>query len=250
MAKLTEEQRQQRAAKRALSEALKAEADDLRRRERSALWEREGTRLSREEYLAGDACRGCGKPMNDQLGDWVPLLKLSEAERADYDKAQEAYRAQHSECRSGGWSISGSRTTHCCFCCPPPPMGPQTLRRLADLMASWPSYEERKKDLDTWNLILRCDHVVPFIQHRDNTYVSERVADCPECGDRRGVLRSERVGPAYPDAEVGKQHATVNRYRIAQELAAAEAKLARQSKTAATTQRRIQELREQLRDDA
>ena len=44
MAKLTEEQKRQRAAKRALRSALEAEADDRRRRERDEQWEREGTR--------------------------------------------------------------------------------------------------------------------------------------------------------------------------------------------------------------
>src|SRR2546428_712746 len=81
VAKLTEDQRQQRAAKRAQKKALEAEAEDQRQRERSERWEREHTRLTWEEFVAGEPCRGCGQPMSDRLGSWSPLMKMSEAEK-------------------------------------------------------------------------------------------------------------------------------------------------------------------------
>ncbi|TFV32612.1 hypothetical protein E4K10_22755 [Streptomyces sp. T1317-0309] len=249
MAKLTEEQKRQRAAKRALRSALEAEADDRRRRERDEQWEREGTRLSWAEYVAGEPCRGCGQPMTDELGSWPPLMKLSEAEKREYEEADQKFRERHADCRDARWS-SGSRVTHCCFCCPPPPVGPKQMEKLARLFASWPSQEERKKDLDTWNLTLRCDHVVPHIQHREHSYVSARVVDCPECGERRGVVSSEQVGPAYRDDGTIRERAKADQERLAQELAAAKAKLARQQKNAAATQRRITEIQEELSSES
>ncbi|MEV6530486.1 hypothetical protein AB0M86_12950 [Streptomyces sp. NPDC051639] len=154
MAKLTEEQKRQRAAKRALRSALDAEADDRRRRAQDERWKREGTRLSWADYVAGKPCQGCGEPMQDGLGDWYPLMKLSESEKHEHEEADRRFRERHADCRSGRWSISGSRVTHCCFCCPPPPVGPKQMEKLAELFDSWPSQEERKKDLDAWDLTL------------------------------------------------------------------------------------------------
>ncbi len=184
--------------------------------------------------------------MQDGLGDWYPLMKLSESEKREYEETDRRFRERHADCQGGRWSISGSRVTHCGFCCPPPPMEPQQMEKLAKLFASWPSREERKKDLDTWDLTLRCDHMVPHIQHREHSYVSTGVVDCPECGERRGVVSSERVGPAYRDDGTIRDRTTADRERLARELAAAEAKLTRQQKNAATTQRRIAELQEEL----
>ncbi|MBQ0852898.1 hypothetical protein J8N05_32530 [Streptomyces sp. BH-SS-21] len=246
MAKSTEEQKRQRAAKCALRSALEAEADDRRRRERDEQWKREGTRLTWAEYAAGEPCRGCGQPMTDELGSWPPLMKLSEAEKREYEEADKKFRERHADCRNSRWTVSGSRLTHCCFCCPPPPLGPKQVEKLARLFASGPSREERKKDLDSWDLTLRCDHVVACIQHRENTHVSTRVVECPECGERRGVVSSERAGPAYRDDETIRERAAASRERLAQELTAAEAKLTRQQKNAAATQRRIAGLQEQL----
>jgi hypothetical protein len=249
MAKLTEEQRRQRAAKRAQRAALDAEAEDQRRRERDDLWKREGTRLTWAEYVAGEPCRGCGSPMKDGLGSWPPLMKMSEQEKREYEEADRRFRERHADCRSGRWTIEGSRLTHCCFCCPPPPLSPKQVESIARIFASV-SRQERKKDLDTWDLTLRCGHVVPYIQHRDNAYVSAHVVDCQDCGERRGVVSSERVGPAYRDDGTIREHASADRERLAQEVAAAEAKLARQQKNAAATQRRITELQERLSNES
>nr|WP_134003116.1 hypothetical protein [Streptomyces sp. 846.5] len=248
MAKPTEEQRQQRAAKRAIRAALAAEAEEQRDGERIELWKREGTHLSWEEYRAGEPCRGCGEPMSDGLGNWWPTLKLSEPERREYEEAQQAFRERHSNCKGGRWSIDGSRVTHCGICCPPPPMSPKQIEKLYKLLSSMTPPEERKKELDAWNLTLRCDHVVPFIQHRSNTYVSTSVVDCPECEARRGVVSREHVGPAYNDDGTSRQRDSAQQEQLARELAAITAKLARQQRTAAATQRRIDEIQEQLQD--
>ena len=248
MAKLTEEQRQQRAAKRALRAALDAEADEQRDCERSELWKREATLLSWEEYRAGEPCRGCGEPMSDGLGNWWQTMKLSEPERREYEEAQQAFRERHSDCKGGRWSIDGSRVAHCGFYCPPPPMGPKQIEKLYKLLSSMSSPDERKKELDAWNLTLRCDHVVPFIQHRSNTYVSTSVVDCAECGARRGVVRRGHVGPAYNDDGTSRHRDSAEQEQLARELATNTTKLARQQKAAAATQRRVDEIQKQLRD--
>ncbi|MFJ2844892.1 hypothetical protein ACIPD2_25100 [Streptomyces griseofuscus] len=246
MAKLTEEQREQRAAARARQKALAAEEEDRRDNERRERWAQEGMRLTWEEFEAGEPCRGCGKPMYDRLGDWPPLLKLTEEERREYKAAETLFKEQHPNCGSTRWGISGSRVSHCSRCCPPPPLSPRMIRKLSDFFAALPSEEERKKDLDTWELTLTCDHVAKHTQHRSNSYVSARVVDCTECGERRGVVQSVRVGPAYPDEAIQSDRAVADRARLAGELAAAQEKLRREERKAEETRRRIEEMQKQL----
>jgi hypothetical protein len=248
MAKLTEEQRQARAAKRAMREALAAEARDRRLRERDERWKREGVQLTWQEFEDGLPCRGCGDPMYDGLGDWWPLLKLSEAERAEYETAQERFSKKHSDCKDMRWSVSGSRVMHCSFCCPPPPLSPKQIERLAEFFTNRPS--SNRKDLDAWGLTLTCGHVVEYIQHRDHSYVSTSVVDCPECHDRRGVVRSDRRGPARQPEQLGRERSATERARLAERLRATEAQLARQQRGTDATRVRVEELRRQLGDDS
>ncbi|MFI5803478.1 hypothetical protein [Streptomyces sp. NPDC051561] len=250
MAKLTEEQRQQRAAARARQKALASEEEDRQDRERRERWAREGMRLTWEEVVAGEPCRGCGEPMHDSLGNWPPLMKLSEEQRREYDAAEARFKEKHPNCKSSRWSYSGSRVTHCFNCCPPAPLSPQTLGRLANFCATLPSEEERKKDLDTWDLTLTCDHVAQYTQHREHDRVSIGVADCPECGERRGVAQSLRVGPAYSGETVRVERAAADRERIAAELAAVQEKLRREERKAAATRRRVEEMQKQLNSDS
>ena len=126
-------------------------------------------------------------------------------------------------------------------------MSPQQIEKLGELFASWPSAEERKKDQDAWRLTLTCDHVVRHTQHRDHTYFSTPVVNCPECSGRRGVVHSERIGPAYSDGADPAERAAVDRERLAEELAKAKAKHQRQQQNAATTQRRIEQIEDVLK---
>lgn len=70
VAKLTDEQKAERAANRQLTNALKEEAgahrDEAKRRE----WREKETYLTREQAAAGEPCRGCGLPVVDNLGNW------------------------------------------------------------------------------------------------------------------------------------------------------------------------------------
>lgn len=179
MPKLTEEQRQKRALTRARRGALEAEEDDRRSEERRQQWEREGTRLTLEEYRQGVPCRGCGELLQDERGSWPPLLRMTEAERAEHDAQDAAFRARHADCRAGRWSIQGSRTRHCFICCPPAPMSRHKLEELARLFATFKPADP--KNLDAWELSLTCNHSVHKTQHKDHDYWSARVVDCPAC---------------------------------------------------------------------
>src|SRR5262249_37436141 len=81
MADMSEEQRRQRAAKRALNAALAAEAEDRRQEDKRQRWEAEGVYLTWEEFEADVPCRGCGQPWVDGLGDWPALIHLTAEKR-------------------------------------------------------------------------------------------------------------------------------------------------------------------------
>lgn len=152
MARLAPEEKERRAAKRRRTEALQAEADVLRREQRQLEWAAEGAHLTRAELEAGVDCRGCGLPILDDLGPWPPLLRMGDSEREEYAAAQDTFRRRHLDCRSHGWSMNGSRTAHCGFCCPPPPLSDQQISEIAALFAQTTSPDP--VDLDTWQLAL------------------------------------------------------------------------------------------------
>src|SRR6267378_5406389 len=94
-------------------------------------------RLSWEQYLAGEPCRGCGRPMTDATlwsGSGKGLIHLSEEERAQYDSEEQHFKVRHADCDAHRWTVGGSLTTHCGKCCPPPPMSPEQTARIATLL--------------------------------------------------------------------------------------------------------------------
>ncbi len=213
MARMTDEQREQKALLRARRAAEAAEEEDRRTEERRQQWQREGTYMSRAEMEAGEPCRGCGQPLLDGAGNSPPLLRLTLEQRAEYDRADTAFRERHADCRAGRWSLSGHRTTHCFYCCPPPPMSALQIEKLGQIFSSARAHARvRTEDLDAWDLTLTCDHVVRCTQHRDHDRYGIAVTDCPTCGRRHGVVTARRVGPA--DDKSGQ----VARDRLAAEL--------------------------------
>lgn len=118
MAKLSEEERQRRALARARRQALENEERHHRDERKREEWEREGTRLTWEEYAAGVPCRGCGQPISGRDSDYrfKGLIHMSPEERARYDAEEVRYREQHPECRSYRWSVQGCITLHCGYC--------------------------------------------------------------------------------------------------------------------------------------
>lgn len=84
MAKLTADQKTQRAATRRRNEAISAEAEHERTAAKHREWEESGTRLTKTELEEGVPCRGCGLPILDGLGDRPPLLKLTDKQRLEH----------------------------------------------------------------------------------------------------------------------------------------------------------------------
>jgi hypothetical protein len=240
MAQTTDEQREQLALLRARRAAEAAEEEDRRTEERRQQWQREGAYMSRAEMEAGEPCRGCGQPLLDGAGDWSPLLQLTPEQRAEYDQADAAFREQHADCRAARWSLSGHRTSHCFYCCPPPPMSAQQIEEVARILSST---RVRAEDLDAWDLTLTCDHVVRRTQHRDHgDRCSAAVAECPTCARRRGIVMARRAGPA--DGQSGQ----VARDRLTADLTAARTKLDKQRKAVKVTERRVADLARKLEE--
>jgi hypothetical protein len=87
--------------------------------------------------------------------------------------------------------MAGSRTNHCSFCCPPPPLNEGQIQRINAILTS--SRPPDPADLDTWTLTLTSDHVVEKSQHSSNRTWSRSVEECPTCDYTRGVVTAERV---------------------------------------------------------
>lgn len=233
MPKLTEEQKAERAAKRLLTNALKEEArahrDEAKRRE----WREKGMDLSREEAAAGEPCRGCGLPVIDNLGDWPGTMYLTPEQKVEYDADQAKYKEMHPDCDAHRWSMSGSRATHCGYCCPPIPLSPQQYEHISRILTSSPRREE---DLDIWERTLTCSHVVKKSVHHTNQHPSFSTAWCPECEMTRGVVASTKT------VEAAARLAEAKRKRDDQ-VARAERELKRAEKVAADARKKLAELK-------
>ncbi|MCE7009977.1 hypothetical protein LWC34_45300 [Kibdelosporangium philippinense] len=239
MAKLTEEEKARRALNRRRKAALEAEEDAIRWEEKQREWDANGTRLTWAELVARVPCRGCGLPVIDGRGGWPALLAMDDEQRAEYEAADADFKERHADCRSHRWSMEGSATAHCGFCCPPPPLSEDQLAAVASVLT-----RVRPKDpaeLDTWQLTLTCDHVIRKTQHHSHTYWSASVATCPDCQRIRGIVTTERLPPSVVrrDAE---QH------RLADDLAKARLEHERVQKRADSVRTRINELESQLAD--
>jgi len=60
-------------------------------------------RLTWEQYLAGEPCRGCGRPMGDATlwsGSGKGLIHLTEEERAQYDSEEQHFEGRHADCHT------------------------------------------------------------------------------------------------------------------------------------------------------
>ena len=119
-------------------------------------------------------------------------------------------------------------------------MSRHKLEELARLFSTFKPADP--KDLDTWELLLTCDHLVHKTQHKDHDHWSVRVAYCPACETRRGIVTSTRIGPANdPQGEVERE-------RIVVEIRAEMAKLERARKAVARVEARLEALNAKLAD--
>lgn len=184
MAKLTEEQRQQRAQAKIRAAAQDAESRAGRRAARDRLWEKAGTRLSRAEFEEGVPCRGCGEP----------LLGSGEEPAVADDEQRDAFLERHGECGEGHWSVEGSKILHCSWCCPPPPMSLGQRTTITRLLYGNKT-SEQSRQYDEWELVLTCGHAVRRRWNQDKEW-SEKVQPCPICRVPRGVISSRKVGLA------------------------------------------------------
>jgi hypothetical protein len=61
-------------------------------------------------------------------------MHMTDAERPFWDAEDERFRLAHPVCRSMHWTVAPGGPEHCASCCPPPPMSPETLERVARLL--------------------------------------------------------------------------------------------------------------------
>ena len=188
---LTEEQKNARAEKRLLTNALKQEARAHRDEARRRQWREQEMYLTREQAAAGELCRGCGLPVIDNLGSWPGTMHLSPEERIEYDADQARYREMHPGCDAHRWSMQGSRATHCGFCCPPIPFSPAQYENLQRILAG--VSDRREEELDVWERTLTCGHRVEQTVHHTNQGPSFSTQWCPDCEMTRGVVKSEKI---------------------------------------------------------
>jgi hypothetical protein len=239
VAKLTEEEKARRALNRRRKAALEAEKDALRCEEKQREWQENGTRLTWDEYVAGVPCRGCGQPINDRRGGWPLPINMDDKQREEHERAEADYRQRHPNCRSHRWMVQGSRTTHCGFCCPPPPLSEKQIKEIGVILGSFRPADPAS--LATWQLALTCGHTIEKTQHRSHSYWSGSVTDCSDCQQIRGVVTAEKLPSSSAD-EAAEQS------RRADDLSKARAEHVRLQKKADAALRRVGILEQQIAD--
>lgn len=151
--------------------------------------------LTWEQYAAGGPCPGCGRPYRDEE-PWESkgTMHFTEEERARYDAEQALFKQHHAECHAIRHSVSGSLTTHCGKCCPPPPMSPSQRETIARLLGR----PTPPNELMRWKLRLYCGHVIERTAHYTHKTLHAAFAgstSCPECGlDPATIIDGEAIG--------------------------------------------------------
>ncbi|WP_458681633.1 hypothetical protein [Prescottella equi] len=192
MAKMTEEQRKERARTRAIEEAAQREAAYRRKAAKRRAWIELDAYLTWEEFQSGVRCKICGKEFLDGLGDSRPQNQMTAEEIVEKAAYRAQVRAEHPDCDAVLWSVHGNRTLHCGECCPPPPFSPAKLEAIRRIF-SRPRRPEH--EMEIWRLELSCGHYTEKSQHMSNadcTFTLD-VLDCRECGEPKGVIGSELI---------------------------------------------------------
>jgi len=161
---------------------------------------------------------------------------MTAQEREAHQAAEADFQHRHAECHAMRWSVAGSRTTHCGFCCPPPPLSEKQIEAILSIFAS--ADHPNPAELDTWRLTLTCGHVTDKTQHSSNTYWSASTTHCSTCGQTRGIVTSEKLPPSPA------RHAAEHRH-LAMKLDEARREHERHQKKADAARRRIDKLEAQ-----
>lgn len=155
--------------------------------------------LTYEQYRAGQPCPGCGRPYVDAEPFEPKGTKFfSDSERARYDAEEARFKEEHPSCGYHRHGVSGSLTKHCGKCCPPPPLSPAQLDRLAPLLRTpTPDHE-----LMMWRLRLYCGHTVERSAHASHKTVHAAFTGstrCAECGcDPAIIIDARALGRVAP----------------------------------------------------
>jgi hypothetical protein len=95
-------------------------------------------RLTYDQVVAGQPCRGCGQELLPQgePPSWVGKGSAfyTDDERAAHDAAEQAFKQRHPLCHALRWGMQSSGVTHCARCCPPPPLTPGQWRQVTQLL--------------------------------------------------------------------------------------------------------------------
>ena len=149
--------------------------------------------LTYEQYRAGQPCPGCGRPYVDaEPFEPKGTMFFSDSERARYDAEEARFKEAHPSCGSHSHGVSGSLTKHCGKCCPPPPLSPAQLDRLATLLRTpTPDHE-----LMVWQLRLYCGHTVERRAHASHKTAHAAFTGstrCAECGCDPAIIIDARA---------------------------------------------------------
>lgn len=121
-------------------------------------------------------------------------MRFTEEERARYEAEHALFKQHHADCNAMRHSVSGSLTTHCGKCCPPPPMSPSQRETIARLLGR----PTPPNELMRWKLRLYCGHVIERTAHYTHKTLHAAFAgstSCPECGlDPATIIDGEAVG--------------------------------------------------------
>jgi len=90
--------------------------------------------LTWEEFSSGEPCRGCGRGFVG-APEWKPILQRTPEEAAAIEREETDFRALHPNCSTMTWRYGSTGVTHCCECCPRPPLSPQQTKEIARILS-------------------------------------------------------------------------------------------------------------------
>jgi hypothetical protein len=135
----------------------------------------------------------------DRLGGFPPQLQMTAEQGAASDTEEARFTGRHGDCHGGRWSVAGSRTLHCNYCCPFPPISERQAEEIAQIIGHAPP---SPASLMVWELTLTCGHITRRRAHIDHGHYG-LTTDCEECdGEVRGIVAHVKIGTA---AEVARQ---------------------------------------------